>query len=419
MSILNRIALLVIFPALAFFLGFNKNELRNGEPFNKNAFKRALSVKPMGAAPQKVFTDAYANIIDAYSKPLDSTELKYSAMAGAVNALGDPHTIFLDPDFATAFTKETTGNKDFVGVGARLLQHELGAKIGFIFDEGPAYKAGIRENDIIVAVDGQSTAGKSTTEIVKHIRGPEGSTVKISVLQSGSKTPQEFTCTRRRVMQPTIDGKVLEGTNIGYMAIYGFAQVTPTEFSRTLDRLNAESLRGLVIDLRGNGGGLLESARDMLSNFFVDKLVVTMRRRDGTEEITETRGDMKRDITCPIAILVDENTASASEIFSGTMRQYKRAILVGTHTYGKASVQNLYPVSKQEGTELKITIAKYFLPDGADISRKQDDDGVYISGGLKPDFDLPLSLDPRMSPGDPELDNQLKKAIEYIKEKTP
>lgn len=419
MTLFSKLSALVFIPVVAFILGFARPDLMEGRPLNRSAMKRMFNTKPVGASPIKAFGDSYTQILDGYYKNIDPTELKYSAMTGLVSSLGDPHTMFFDPQFAEVFSKETTGNKDFVGVGARLMQHDLGAKIGFIFEEGPAFKAGLRENDIIVAVNGETMAGKRVDYLVSKIRGPEGTKVNISVLQRGSKTPQVFTCIRRRVMQPTVDGKVLEGTDIGYIAVYSFAQVTAGEFSRMLDRLNAETLRGLVIDLRSNGGGLLEAARDMLSNFVEEKRVVTMRRRDGTEETTDTRAGLKREITCPIVILTNEDTASASEIFAGTLRQYGKAVLLGTHSYGKASVQNVFPISRKEGSEVKITIAKYFLPDGADISRKQDEDGVYISGGLKPDFEVPMSLDPRLTPGDPELDNQLIRAIEYIKEKRP
>jgi carboxyl-terminal processing protease len=176
--------------------------------------------------------------------------------------------------------------------------------------------------------------------------------------------------------------------------------------------LEKNEMHGLVIDLRDNPGGLLETATEMLSRFGENKIVVTMHERGTAKEVVRTYSGMLHEYTYPIAVLLNENSASAAEIFSGCLRDYGKARLVGDHSYGKASVQNVFQLV--DGSSAKVTIAKYFLPQSGFIGRKVDDDGVYVSGGLKPDVEVPLDMDKDPRAGDPKTDNQLAKAIEVV-----
>ncbi|MCG9894011.1 MAG: S41 family peptidase, partial [Fimbriimonadaceae bacterium] len=192
---------------------------------------------------------------------------------------------------------------------------------------------------------------------------------------------------------------------------------TPAQMRESLRKLVADGAKGLVFDLRGNPGGLLEAAAEMLGVFVEDQVVVEMRGRNA--EVTRERTPSGRlmDLPTPVAILVNEDSASAAEIFAGVLRDYDKAFLVGEHTYGKASVQNVIPLRDRAGA--KITTAKYFLPSGADISRKMDEDGVYVSGGLKPDIEVELEIVPDVRLGEPGRDSQLDRAIKELQARRP
>ena len=408
MKWISRIGLLGVVPVCAFVLGFSGPEIRS------KAVGGATATAADAKAPSEVFQGSYDFIRLNYDKKIDLANLKYAGMAGLTASLGDPHTMFFEPKSAEEFKKETSGTKNYAGVGARLQRHDLGVKITTAFTNSPAYQAGIRDRDVITGVNGKPIAGKEIDAIISQIKGPEGTTVKLTVLHPDGKTVV-LDVKRARVIQPTVDANIIEGTNIGFVSVFGFSQVTGQQFDEGLTKIGAETLKGLVIDLRGNPGGLLDIARDMLSLFAPNKVVVTMKERSGAEQVTKTYYNLKRDISCPIVILVNQDSASASEIFAGAMRCYGLATLVGEHTYGKASVQNLIPFS--DGGSLKVTIAHYFLPNGENISRKQDEEGTYISGGLKPDYEAKLSYSPKTQIGDPATDDQLKKAIEVINSK--
>lgn len=400
-----------------FGFGFSWRDLRHGELPDANTFSRLLasfSSQPPASAEQ-IFRDSYNKILADYERPVVPKELKYAGIEGMMASLGDPHTMFLEPRDAEEFSSETKAN--IVGIGARLEQDTLGAKAGRVFDDSPAYQAGMREGDVITSVNGKPTAGKSLEDIVASIKGPEGTVVHLQVLRAGSSQPISFTIKRAQVIIPTVDSKYLDKSGVGYMSVASFAEPTAEQFDQELAKLEKHPLKGLVIDLRGNPGGLLESAREMLSRFVENKLVVKMKFRDGTEEVAKTYPGLVHNFNYPVVLLVDEDSASAAEIFSGALRDYRMATLVGEHTYGKASVQNVFPLI--DGSSAKITIARYYLPSGADIGRKLDSYGEYKSGGLDPDYKVDIdSLDQKIVLGDPEKDPQLAKGIDFILSKS-
>ena len=330
-----------------------------------------------------------------------------------VASLGDPHTIFLPPQEAQAFSDETKAK--FGGVGARLGTDPLGAKVSTVFEDEPAYAAGIRKGNLITAVDGVSMAGKDIEDIVERIKGKEGSIVRLTVVQAGKDKPVVLAVRRARIVAPTVDGNVLPNTSIGFMDISQFSEPTAMQFDSEIEKLESHNIKGLIIDLRDNPGGLLETASEMLSRFVENKVVVTMRFRNGSEEIERTSSGELHDFRYPIVVLINEDSASAAEIFSGCLHDYGKATLVGTQSYGKASVQNVFPLVDRSSA--KITIAKYFLPITPYFGRQVDADGVKISGGLKPDVMVDLNEDQQVTIGDPSTDNQLAKAIEVIKSK--
>lgn len=403
--------------AACFSFGFAWRDLRSGSLPSAALVSRAIGLAGTGQAPspERIFRDEYNRILASYEKPLDAQELKYAGIQGMMGSLGDPHTMFLGREDTDTFFSETRAN--FVGVGARLADDPLGAKATRVFDDGPAYKAGLRVNDIITAVDGKAVMGKGVEKVVDTIRGKEGTIVKLQVLRATQPKPLVLSIRRSKVTIPTVESDYLEQSGVGYINVTSFSEPTAAQFDTELAKLEKHPLKGLVIDVRGNPGGLLQTARELLSRFSDNSVVVKMRYRDGNEEIARTYPGFSKTFNYPLVVLIDENSASAAEIFAGALRDYGLATLVGVTTYGKASVQNVFPLV--DGSSVKVTIARYFLPGGSDIGRKVDEDGHLIpGGGLGPD--LKVDLDNIVAPvkfGDEREDPQLAKAIEVIRAK--
>lgn len=399
---------------LLFLLGFSWRDIQSLNAPSTASLKRLIGVQDASASKvsnTKLYELTFNRIVNDYYKKVDKENLKYASLEGLTRSLGDPHTAFLVPKFAEAFELETRGN--FVGVGARLAPDPLGARVANVFDGSPAQKAGLKMNDVITAVNGASVSGKEVDSIVKLIRGDEGTVVKLTVLREKLAKPLVLSIRRARITTPTVEARLIPGTKIGYMMITNFAEPTVDQFDKALDTFDKEKIDGLIIDLRGNPGGLLQSAKDTLSRFVDNKVIVTMKERDGIVEKVRTDAGLARKVDYPIVILINEDSASAAEIFAGVMQDYKVAKLVGEHSYGKASVQK--PVNFIDKSMLKITIARYYLPRGTDISRRVDEDGVYISGGLQPDYPVELDIDKITTYGDIKTDNQLQKAVEIVK----
>lgn len=413
-AVLKGIAFVIAIVA-CFGFGFGWRDIKSHKPVNLATFTRAASpMAPQEVTPERIFKDAYTNILANYYRPLVPKNLTYAGISGMMASLGDPHTLFLPPVAAKQFDSDTQGQ--FVGIGAQLDRDPLGARVAAVFDDGPAYAAGLRSGDIITAVDGKSVAGQPVMDIVQKIRGQEGTTVRLGILKPKAEHPEIVPIKRRKINTPTVVEKYLDEDQIGYMTIRQFAEPTTIQFDAALDKLSEKPLKGLVIDLRDNPGGLLETDVELLSRFVENKVVVKIKSRDGMEETPRTLPGLTRKFPYPIALLVNEDTASAAEIFSGALRDYKLGTLVGNHTYGKASVQNIWHL--RDGSSAKITIGRYFLPSGDDIGRKVDDDGIYVSGGMEPAVKVELDPDDTsIELGNPKSDAQLQKAIEFIKSK--
>ncbi|MDX2064441.1 MAG: S41 family peptidase [Fimbriimonadaceae bacterium] len=392
-------------------MGFGWRDLQNRQAPDSRAVGKLFGVRTTtGMTPEKVFQNSYNQIRERYSGAVKPEDLRFAGMQGMMSSLGDPHTLFLPPRAAQAFSEETSGN--FYGVGARLSEDPLGARAVSVFEDGPAYASGIRANDVIIEVDGKKVGGLPTDAIVTRIKGKEGTPVRLTIMRTGVPQPKTYTIRRARIVTPSVEGKFFEDSKVGYLMVTHFSEPTAMQFDRELAKIDRRTPKGLVIDLRSNPGGLLDAAADMLSRFVANKVVVTMKGRGGFEEVVRTSPNATRDWPYPVVVLIDENSASASEIFAGVLRDYNKATLVGTHSYGKSSVQNVFPLVDRSSA--KVTIAKYFLPNGEDIGRKVDADGAYLDGGLKPNVKVELDLNKEPEFGNPKSDNQLQKAIEVL-----
>lgn len=399
-----------------FAFGFAWRDLQKLEMPSGEAFVSLVRGKPAAGSTLsavQVFNRSYNRILERYAEKIDAKELKYSGMEGLMASLGDPHTVFLQKEAAESFSIETSAK--FVGVGARLRPDPLGARVVVVFEEGPGYRTGLRVGDWIVEVDGKKVEGVDLNKIVAQIRGEEGTYVRLGLMREGVDDMIELRVRRESVVTPTVQSRLIPNTNVGYIAVDSFSIPTGEQFENAFRRLESEGMEGVIIDVRGNPGGLLDTAREMLSLYIEDKVVVKMRLKNGKEETVPSFAGNRRLIRIPTVVLIDEDSASASEIFAGVLRDYRLATLIGEHTFGKAAVQNVFKL--KDGSSAKITIAKYILPSGADISRKVDEDGRYMSGGIKPDIEV--ANDPNNPPiiGDPKTDEPLKAAIDVLKSK--
>lgn len=410
---LSFLALLAV--AGAFAVGFSWRNLRSSELPDSKTWSRLVNPTISKTEPTatELFKQHYDWIRQNYYRTVDRRELKYAAMEGLMGSLGDPHTMFFDPDLAERFQEETSGGKHYYGIGARLSPDPLGARIMSVFRDSPASQAGIKTGDVIVNVDGLAVSGMNVDDIVGHIIGEKPTVVKLQIIRGSQSFPIQVK--RGSVTAPTAESMMIDGTDYGLVTVWSFSENTTAQFDQALQDLKSKGAKGLIIDLRGNPGGLLNTAIEMLSRFVDSKIVVTMKKRGGDEEVTQTFAGMTGEYKMPIAILIDEESASAAEIFSGVMKDYGMATLVGDHSYGKASVQNV--LANPDGSLSKITIARYYLPGGEDISRKVDEEGQYVKGGLKPDVLVPLDLSPKVTIRDPRTDNQIKSAIKLLDSK--
>lgn len=328
-----------------------------------------------------------------YDDEVDEDELTEGIYSGYADALGDPYTEYYDEEETRELLETTSG--EFSGIGATMSKPVDGTEITVsnVYEDSPADKAGLREGDILTQVDGKETSGEDLETVVSWIKGEEGTDVTIGVLRGDKE--MEFTATRGIIEVQTVASEMKDG-RIGYIAVSEFDSVTYDQFKTALDDLEARGMQGLVIDLRGNPGGSLETVTDMLKLLLPEGTIVSTKDKYGnTEEIT---CDGKHEFTKPLAVLVNQYSASASEIFSGAVQDYGTGTIVGTTTYGKGVVQQIMDLG--DGTSIKITIAEYYTPSGKSINGE----------GVKPDVEVEYEYDEE----NPEADNQLEAALDVV-----
>jgi carboxyl-terminal processing protease len=345
------------------------------------------------------FWEAWQVINDNYLRAKDVTDnAKVSgATAGLVASLGDPYSEYFDPQNAKNFKQDVQGN--FSGIGA---------EIGVVKDQlavisplkgTPAEAAGLKAKDKILLIDATSTEGMGVEKAVSFIRGPENSTVKLTILRDGWDKPKEFLIIRKPVQTPTLDFKMLPGA-IAYIQLYQFNANAEGLFSKAAGSALSAHAQGMILDLRGNPGGYLDVAVK-LSGWFLPKSSVVVKEEGRDSAILDTlqadgNGEL---VNLPVVILIDKGSASASEILSGALRDIRHSKLVGETSFGKGTVQQFMDL--HDGSVVKLTIAHWVLPSG----RILDHDG------LIPDYEVKITEDDITKKKDP----QLEKAIEVVK----
>lgn len=331
----------------------------------------------------------------------DEQQKQDGIIKGYMEGLDDPYSVYYTQEEYASFMEDTEG--EYVGVGVQVSQSTDTNIITVVkvFD-GPAKEAGIEEDDIITEVNGEDISDQDIDTVVDKIRGEEGTEVTITVYRSSDNQDHEYTMPRQKVENPTVEYKMLDN-NIGYIEVSSFYEVTAEQYIAAVEDLESQGMEGLIVDLRNNGGGLLDIAAEMLDYMLPAGKIVYTEDKDGNIIDSYNSTDDEQ-FTKPLAVLVNGYSASASEIFAGAIKDYEIGTLVGTNTYGKGIVQRVFPL--EDGSAVKLTIAKYFTPKGNDIHEV----------GIKPDIEVELDTEAyRESEG--EDDNQLQAAIDNILEK--
>lgn len=334
-----------------------------------------------------------------YMDDYNISEVQESLLAGYVSGLGDKYTVYYTPEEYEDLQISTTGT--YYGIGAGLQQNAdtMQVTVSKVYAGTPSEEAGLKENDVILYVDDIDVTTMELTLLVQKIRGEEGTTVHLQVYRPSTGKTLDFDVPRKNVSLPSVEGQMLDN-HIGYIAIAEWQKGTADQFKTIVEELAGEGMESMIIDVRSNPGGLLSSVVDVLDYILPKGTVVY------TEDKYGNRQNYTSDKEClnyPMAVLINGNSASASEIFAGAIRDYNYGTLIGTTTYGKGIVQSIFNLSG--GDALKVTTAKYFTPNGS-----------YIHGvGIDPDIELEYEYSgPTDEAYQMQYDNQLQKAIELL-----
>lgn len=334
------------------------------------------------------FVTAYRFIELKYVNQTDDINLIDGAIDGMVKSLGDPHSNYLSPKMYQSLKEQTQGS--FAGIGVVMgMDNNKNINIVAVMEDSPGQKAGLAEGDQIIAVDGTPVTEMAFDEVAAHVRGEPRTDVVLTIMRDGAQ--QDYTITRDNIKLKTVGHEMLDN-NIGYIQIVSFSEDTAQEFMDAYTDLQNQGMQGLVLDLRNNPGGLLGACVDIAKNLVPKGNIVSIVDKDGNKEVYSS--DLEQ-VPYPVAVLINKNSASASEILSGAIQDTKSGVIIGETSYGKGSVQTILPMMDDDA--VKLTIAKYYTPSGRSI------DGV----GITPDIEVKLDEGST-------VDTQLDKAKEVI-----
>jgi carboxyl-terminal processing protease len=346
-----------------------------------------------------LFWDVWKQVESKYvdRSSLDPQKMIYGAISGMLTALGDPYTVFMPPDENKKFSESMKG--EFGGIGAEVSSKNNIITIIAPLEGTPAKQAGLQPLDQIIKIDDKSTENLNVDEAVNLIRGPKGTDVKLMIMRDGWQEPKEFKITRDIITVPSMKWEMKDG-DIAYIQLYQFTENITSEFEKAANEIANSNAKAIVLDMRGNPGGYLESANE-IAGWFLPKgqLVVTEDSGNGKKNEYRTPGGEQKLENYPLVVLIDSGSASASEILAGALRDDKNVKLVGMKSFGKGSVQQLNDLSG--GSSLKVTVAKWLTPSGKSI----------VHDGLDPDEKVEVTQDDIDNKHDP----QLEKALEMVK----
>ncbi len=383
---LVTIVVVAMIAGASFLAGFGVNRLINPAPVNPRA----------GESEQfDLFWEAWQIIEQEFFGDLpDTKEVIYGAIQGALRSLDDPATMLVEPMPSEDQTIDLRGA--YEGIGALVAADET-EQIVIVspFDGSPAMEAGVMAGDVVLKVDDVAVTGMPLGEAVRLIRGPEGSTVRLTIMREEEAEPVVIEVTRGEVELTTVAGLIL-GEDIGYVRISLFSERTSQELEETLQELMAEDPSGLILDLRNNPGGVFPSAATEVASQFLDGgIIVYEQFSDGREQAySAQRGGLATDV--PLVVLVNQGTASNSEVVAGAIQDQDRGVLIGEQTFGKGSVQRVHALS--DGASLHVTMARLLTPDRH----------AFHGEGLTPDIEVPFTEEDFLQGMDPQLDRAIK-----------
>ena len=362
--------------------------------FGINAVKTETGSKTTISSEVSGKLDFLKDVIDLkYLEKTDEKTLEENIYKGLLQGLNDPYSVYYTKDEYDALKEETSGS--YCGIGALVSQNADTGVITAInvFKGSPAEKAGMKNGDIIFKVEDKEVTGEDLNNVVAKMKGEKDTKVKINVYRTSEKEYIDLEVTRDKVDVPTVEHKMLDKSKgIGYIQITQFEEVTYDQFKEALDDLKKRGMKSVIFDLRNNPGGLYDTVCEMLDDLLPEGTLVYTKDKDGNKQ--EKKSDANF-LDMPMVVLQNENSASASEIFSGAIQDFGAGKIVGTQSFGKGIVQSLFPLS--DGSAIKITVSRYYTPKGVNIHGK----------GITPDVKVEISKDGKK-------DNQLQKAIEVI-----
>jgi len=393
----NNYLLVVLLLIVAFFVGNKFGQSHVGRSNTSNIFsptqKTQLSVLP-SAVDTKLINEVWNTLHNKYVGKVKDDELANGMIRGMVDGLGDPYSAFADREETSQFEQDLSGK--FSGVGI-----EMGKKNGLVtviapLKDYPAYRAGMKAGDVIYRIDGKDlTNDESLDKVASQIRGKLGTEVKLGVLREKASAPLEFTIRRENIELPSVTMDIKD--NIAVINLSVFHEDTAAKFRTLARQMLNQNVKGIVLDMRNDPGGVLEGAVEIAGHFYKDGIVVKEVPSDPTKAIihySEGPGDLEK---IPVVVLVNSGSASASEILAGALRDARKVKIIGEKTFGKGSVQEL--INLNDGSSLRITIAKWFMPKGGEIAEK----------GIDPDIVVENSDD------NDKVDAQLDRAIAVLK----
>jgi carboxyl-terminal processing protease len=363
----------VLLLVLGIWLGGHPSKL---PPFMRNAFVANHETQVVNEAIERVSHDYY--------RPLSKASLSNSSIAGMVSSLKDPYSTYLSPKEFKSFDRPAS----FAGIGVSIDPRPSGLEVARVFDASPAQRAGLKVGDLIVGVNGRSLHKVPANTSVALIKGPPGTDVTLTVKSHGAAPQRTVKVTRATISEPVVASAIrtVHGVKLGWVYLATFSEGSHGELYDAVQGLLKQGARGLVFDLRADGGGLVSEARLVASIFVPSGIIVTTRgRSQPTVVLTAAGGAIPTRL--PVVVLVDHDTASASEIVTAALQDHHRATVVGTHTYGKGVFQELEPLSG--GGAIKITVGEYYTPNGRNLGGG----GVHEGAGITPEILVPHGVD--------------------------
>ncbi len=389
------VAIIIVTNILAFSIGNRVSlSLPNGNvEVNKSSLNEIMKF-------QKLFL-VRSELYKYYNGKIDDNALVNGAIKGMTNALNDPYTVFMDQNESKAFNTQIQG-QEYVGLGIQVENRSDKVTVNSVFDGSPAETAGIKAGDAIIKVNGTAIVGTDLNKAVSMMKGKENTDVTLTIARQGREN-FDVVAKRKKIAYNTVTGQMLSNS-IGYIDISSFDENTGENFDKKLNELKSSGMKGLILDLRDNGGGVLDDCLKVASNF-VDKGKTVTYTVDKNNKKQTYKSQGGNTIGIPLVVLTNGNTASASEILSGAIKDYKAGTLIGEKTFGKGVVQTTFDTG--DSTQLKVTISKWYTPLGENINHK----------GFNPDIEVKYPQELLNKPYDRNTDPQFQKALEVINTK--